>query len=549
MNLARKLKVLHVEDDENDAALVREALQRGGIDCDITLVNSAERYEQALVQSGYDLILSDSNVPGFARKSSLKIAAENAPRIPFVYVSGTPAKTDRMEKLLAEGASGFVSKSELRRLPGLLEALPDPAPATPVPPPAHSPPAKPVKHGDAYLRGVDRLVRAVQELSRAKNIESIRAIVRTAAREIVGSDGATFVLRTGDKCHYVDEDAIAPLWKGSRFPMSACISGWVMIHREHAVIEDIYTDPRIPADAYRPTFVKSLVMVPIRKQDPVGAIGNYWARPHKATDDEIAILQALADSTAVAMESVSLGDRFEECLRDRTHTLETENDELLSFSHAVSHDLTAPLRHIEGFSEMLLEDSGERLDPQGLDYLHRITRSVSRMTQLTDDLLRLSRISQTQLAKAPADLAVMAREILATLREQRPERRVEILIPDTLPVVCDPGLTRIVMENLLSNAWKYSSKKETARIECGALSQPDGRRVYFVRDNGAGFDPGLAPTLFNTFTRLHTEEEFPGTGVGLATVRRIIRKHGGLIRADAKPGEGAVFYFTLGEAA
>jgi GAF domain-containing protein len=147
-------------------------------------------------------------------------------------------------------------------------------------------------------------VGTIQELSLARSVPEIQAIVRTAARRLTGADGATFVLRDGTLCHYADEDAIAPLWKGQRFPMSACISGWAMMNRRSAVIGDIYADDRIPHDAYRPTFVKSLAMVPIRTLDPIGAIGNYWARRHAPTADEVEVLQALADSTAVAMENV-----------------------------------------------------------------------------------------------------------------------------------------------------------------------------------------------------------------------------------------------------
>ena len=163
-----------------------------------------------------------------------------------------------------------------------------------------------------YVHGMVRLLQAVQELSLARSLPEIQMIVRTAARELTGCDGATFVLRDNGKCFYADEDAIAPLWKGSRFPMEVCISGWAMLNREAAVIPDIYLDDRIPHEAYRPTFVKSLVMVPIRKLDPVGAIGNYWGRERQPTPREVALLQALADSTSIAMENVALYGELEQ---------------------------------------------------------------------------------------------------------------------------------------------------------------------------------------------------------------------------------------------
>ena len=160
------------------------------------------------------------------------------------------------------------------------------------------------------------LIETIQQLSLARSVSQIQAIVRHTARRLTGADGATFVLRDRDMCHYADEDAIAPLWKGQRFPMSACISGWVMLNREHAMVPDIYADDRIPADAYRPTFVKSLLMVPIRRLAPIGAIGNYWAEHHEPSDREVMLLQALADSTAVAMENVRMIAELEAARRD-----------------------------------------------------------------------------------------------------------------------------------------------------------------------------------------------------------------------------------------
>jgi putative two-component system response regulator len=160
------------------------------------------------------------------------------------------------------------------------------------------------------------LIETIQQLSLARSVETIQAIVRHTARRLTGADGATFVLRDGDLCHYADEDAIAPLWKGQRFPMSACISGWVMRHRQAAMVPDIYADDRIPADAYRPTFVKSLLMVPIRRLDPIGAIGNYWAEHHEPSDRAVMLLQALADSTAMAMENVRMIHELEAARRD-----------------------------------------------------------------------------------------------------------------------------------------------------------------------------------------------------------------------------------------
>lgn len=181
---------------------------------------------------------------------------------------------------------------------------------------------------EQYLRGMELLLHTVQELSLARDLPSVQEIVRHAARQLTGCDGATFVLRDGDRCHYADEDAIAPLWKGKRFPMDMCISGWAMLNRSPAVIPDIYADPRIPYEAYRPTFVKSLVMVPIRTRDPIGAIGNYWAKPHLPGHKEVQLLQALADSISIALENIQLYQGQEARVRERTQQLQQAYDQI-----------------------------------------------------------------------------------------------------------------------------------------------------------------------------------------------------------------------------
>ena len=198
----------------------------------------------------------------------------------------------------------------------MTQAVPTPAPDAAAP-----------GRGPSDRDVVATLTRAIQDLSLARSPEEIQRIVRTAARRLTGADGATFVLRDEGRCYYVDEDAIEPLWKGQRFPLEACISGWAMLNRRHTVIEDIYADPRIPHEAYRPTFVKSLVMMPIRTIDPIGAIGLYWADRHLATEQEIALARALADSTAVALESVQRADRL-----DRAHRL-AETDALTGIAN------------------------------------------------------------------------------------------------------------------------------------------------------------------------------------------------------------------------
>ncbi|HVU36496.1 MAG TPA: HAMP domain-containing sensor histidine kinase [Opitutaceae bacterium] len=390
-----------------------------------------------------------------------------------------------------------------------------------------------------------RLVRAVHDLSLVRTVAAIQDVVRHAAREIVQADGATFVLRDGECCYYADEDAISPLWKGQRFPMSACISGWVMHNAQHAAIPDIYADPRVPTDAYRPTFVKSLVMVPIRVESPLGAIGTYWARERAASGQEIELLQALANTTAVAMENVQVYSELERRVALRTRQMEAVNQELEAFSYSVSHDLRAPLRAIRGFIE-LLEHALKIPDlAKAQGHAGRVREGAARMTALTEDLLQLAQVTRKRLSVGPVDLAALAREIVGRLQAEDPGRDVRISIPDTLPACGDAGLLHVVLENLVGNAWKYTAKTPQAHIELGREADDDGAMLIWIRDNGVGFRPEDARKLFAPFQRLHSAAEFPGTGIGLATVQRIINRHGGQIWATAEPGRGATFRFRL----
>jgi light-regulated signal transduction histidine kinase (bacteriophytochrome) len=234
-----------------------------------------------------------------------------------------------------------------------------------------------------------------------------------------------------------------------------------------------------------------------------------------------------------------------ERVAERTAELEAVNRELEAFAYSVSHDLRAPLRSIDGFSQALLEDCGEQLDGTGQEYLARVRAASQRMGRLIDELLTLSRVTRRELRVERVDLSELARSVVEELVEADPGREVEVVVADGLVAQGDPGLLRQVLHNLLDNAFKFSAGRDRARIEL-AVDSSGGERVYSIRDNGAGFDMAFADKLFGAFQRLHRVSEFAGTGVGLATVQRIIHRHGGRIWAEAVVGEGATFYFTLG---
>ncbi len=238
--------------------------------------------------------------------------------------------------------------------------------------------------------------------------------------------------------------------------------------------------------------------------------------------------------------------RLEERVRERTRELEEANRELSAFSYSVSHDLRSPLRAIDGFTRALEEDYRASLDETGRSHLHRIRAAVQRMGRLIDDMLRLSRVSRQEMREERFDLSAEAEAILARLAEETTGRRVRWRVEPEIVVRGDAKLLAILLHNLLENAWKYTMHEEEALIEVGVLTS-DGERLLFVRDNGAGFDMRYADKLFGVFQRLHREEEFPGTGVGLAIVHRIVHRHGGRIWARGQPGSGATFYIALGE--
>jgi signal transduction histidine kinase len=294
---------------------------------------------------------------------------------------------------------------------------------------------------------------------------------------------------------------------------------------------------------------KAVLAVPIRGSERSwGVLAVFLHHSPIFAGDDLALLMLLAEQSAVTLDYANLlaaeHDLIERLNRNNAQ-LQAATKELEAFAYSVSHDLRAPLRGIDGFSHVLLNDHGHKLDEQGVQYLERIRAAAQRMGQLIEDLLQLSRVTRSELRSEKVDLTVMAWEIIREFQMREADFRAQVTIADNLCVEGDPRLLRITLENLLHNAYKFSSTRSRPEVTLGSLTAESGETVFFVRDNGVGFDMAYADKLFGAFQRLHAFEEFPGTGVGLATVQRIIRRHGGRIWADSAVDQGTTFYFTL----
>jgi len=343
-------------------------------------------------------------------------------------------------------------------------------------------------HGNQLDTHGRLLLAAIKDLSFRRSLGDVMEVVRRVARELTGADGVTFVLREGDHCYYADENAIAPLWKGKRFPIGMCVSGWVMLNRQAVAVEDIYDDPRVPADAYRATFVQSLAMVPVRTADPVGAIGAYWASRHRATEAEMETLQTLADAAALALANVDVYTALTQSVmreREARDVAERSNEAKDRFLAILSHELRTPLTSILGWARLLssraLEPAAQR---RGLD---AIVRNALLQQVLVDDLLDLSAIVsgrfELDVRAVPAsEIAAMVREHLATAITEG-TMTVSCDIDPALAVRADPGRLRQLLGKILANAVKFTPADGRVIV---TVSSEAGVVTLTVTDTGRG---------------------------------------------------------------
>jgi signal transduction histidine kinase len=392
----------------------------------------------------------------------------------------------------------------------------------------------------------ERLLRLVNDLATASDLAAVTGLVRSAARELTGADGITIVLREGDVCYYADEDAIAPLWKGSRFPLDKCISGWAMEHASTVVLPDIYADPRIPQEAYRPTFVKSLAMVPVRPPNPIAAIGAYWASRHEATAGELDLMTALADHTALALTNVELIDTLraavdrEQQARAAAERNAAARDEFLAL---VAHELRQPLHVALAALRVMQKRASQESGVRARDI---VDRQLHQMTRLVDELLDAARV-----ASGHVDLQCRPLDVVASIRQAADEvgalmdeggNPLELILPSQ-PIVVEADAQRLqqILLNLLTNAAKYTDVGGWVRVSAAVAGR---EAVITVADTGRGIDADVLPRVFDLFTRADAQSD--GFGVGLAVTRRLVEMHGGRIDAHSDgPGRGSAFVIRL----
>jgi PAS domain S-box-containing protein len=500
------LSLLIVEDSEDDADLLLRVLRPAGYEPAYEIVDTLPTMRAALEHKDWDLITSDHTMPQFSAPAALALAKELRPNSPFIVVTG---KNDLnlAVSLMKSGARDYIRKEELARL---------------VP----------------TVKEVMREVEVGREQQRAKHALQVsearyRRLFETAQDGILILDADTGQIT----------DVNPYLIKMLGYPQEYFVGKKLW---EIGTFKD--------SEASKSTFLELQVQGYVRYEDlPLEAsderrvavefVSNvYMVGDKKVIQCNIRNITRRKEAEAKVRH---LNAELEQRLQDRTAQLQVLNKEAENFSYSIAHDLRAPLRWIGGFAQALEEGHASKLDAEGQRFLQKICDSAEHMGALLDGLIEVARFSRTDLRRTAVDLTATVRRVAAELQQDGPERKVELVVAGGITVNGDPRLLQRVLENLLNNAYKFTAKRVPARIEFGTAPQGDGRVAYFVRDNGIGFDMAYADQLFGAFQRLHGAKEYPGTGIGLATVERIVHRHGGQVWAEGTENTSATFYFTL----
>jgi PAS domain S-box-containing protein len=505
-NIDQPLRVLIVEDVKSDITLLLLALREGGFEVTYETVTTQAAMRAALQHHQWDLITSDHGMPQFSGPAALALTLELSPDVPFIIVSGE-IDINVAVALMQAGARDYVQKSELVRLVPVVKRV-----------------------------LLDREVRNDKVLADQALIASeaqYRRLFESAQDGILIVDAGTgqiqdvnpFLL---DLLGFSREEYLGKkLWEVAAFQDSeASKSAFLELQQKGYIRYD-----NIPLHSKAGSDVE------------VEFVSNTYEVGQKKVIQ--CNIRDVTERKHAEAEIQQLNTELERRVYLRTAQVEALNKELETFNYSVSHDLRAPLRRISGFVTALERACGDELTPEAKELLVEIHASTEHMTSLIQALLKLASLGRSELQCEQTDLSSLAHIIAKELQQGDSVRHVEFIIPDGILASGDAAMLRIVMENLIGNAWKFTGLLDRARIEFG-VTYPAGKPAeYFVRDNGAGFDMRYANRLFGAFQRLHLDDEFPGTGIGLATVQRIVHRHGGRIRAESSVGNGATFYFDL----
>jgi len=504
--MGQPLNLLIVEDSEDDADLLLRVLRPAGYEPAYEIVDTLPTMRTALEHKDWDVITSDHAMPHFSAPAALALAKELRPNSPFIVVSGEN-DLNLAVSLMKSGARDYIRKEELARL---------------------VPTIKEVMHEVEVGREQQRAEHLLQ-ISEAR----YRRLFETAQDGILILDADTGQITDVNPylvkmLGYPQENFLGKkLWEiGSFKDSEASKSTFLELQTQGYVrYEDL---PLEASDEGRVDveFVSNVYTVGDKRVIQCN-IRNITRR--KEAEAKVRLLNA----------------ELEQRLQDRTVQLQVLNKEAENFSYSIAHDLRAPLRRIGGFAQALEEGYASSLNAEGQHFIQTIRTSAEHMGSLLDGLIEVARFSRNDLRRMAVDLTATVRRVAAELQQDDPERKVELIVAQGITANGDPRLLQRVLDNLLNNAYKFTAKRALARIEFGVAPQADGRVAYFVRDNGIGFDMAYADQLFGAFQRLHGAKEYPGTGIGLATVERIIHRHGGQVWAEGTENTGATFYFTL----
>jgi len=504
----KPLKMLILEESKIDTALVVDELKQGGFDLFSERVDTAETMKTALSKEPWDVIVSDYTMSRFSALAALAVLQHSGLDIPFIIVSGSIGEEIAVEAL-KKGANDYLMKGNLARL----------------------------------VPAIERETREVQERKTRKQVEDALKETENTYRRLVDGvkDYGIFMLDPQGKVlswnagaeritGYTTDEILGQAF--SMFYLEEDIQqDKPEIELKAALAHGGFESESIRVRNGQKTFYAQVVITPVYHE--LGQLIGYSVitrdiTERKDAEEKIKVLAA----------------ELEQRVRERTDQLEQVNRELESFSYSVSHDLQAPVRNLLSLCKKLLSRYGNQLDEEGNTFLEYIMESGQQIHLLINDLLNLSRVSQNTLRLTTINLSEMVNDVVRNLKARDPDRQVEVEITKGISVTGDASLLKIALQNLLENAWKFTSKIPQATIIFGEIPY-QGKVAYFIRDNGVGFDPAYQDRLFTAFQRLHGADEYPGSGIGLATVQRIIHRHGGKVWAKGDIDHGACFYFTL----